>query len=347
MKKIIGIVIGGAFLLAVVGAIVVVLFKDPNVVQGRTTFTKYCAACHGEGGDGVGFNAEHLDPYPRDLTDSVEPYMSEGSNEEIFSAIATGMAGVAPSMEGIAKHVHAHGSDAGEAEDDGDHSEMELGDDHDAEPHGHDEANSEEMANDDMEGMDHDMGAMADGGSSEEMADHDMEAMDHDMEAMADDEDEAMGSPLMPYWGFTLSDRQIWELVAYIRTLHSNDAEAIDFTQEMNSRRRRPQVMKEISFPDVDSHEGLRMIKKGRTLFEDRYACLACHELNGQGGKIGPQLDRAGARLNPDWVYRWIQDPQTIKKDTSMPAFGIPDQEARSITLYLMTLQAPPDTPDE
>lgn len=324
MKKKIGIVIGGGLLLAGVGAILMVLFEDPNVAQGRATFNKYCTGCHGEGGDGIGFNAEYLDPYPRDLTDSVEPYMSEGSNEEIFSAIATGMAGVAPSMEGVAVHVHAHGSDVEEAEDDGGRSEMDMDGDHEAEPHGHDEADSEEMEDHDMEGM-----------------------ADHDMGAMADEEDEAMGSPLMPYWGFTLSDRKIWELVAYIRTLHSNDADPIDFTQEMNSQRRRPQVTKEVSFPKIDSHEGMRMIKKGKALFEDRYACQACHELNGQGGKIAPELDRAGVRLNPDWVYRWIQDPQRIRKDTIMPAFGIPDQEAKSITLYLMTLQAPPDLSDE
>ncbi len=267
MKRIIGWLVGAVGLVALGVWIFLIVFEDPHVAQGRALFAKYCVGCHGLKGRGNGFNARYLDPYPPDLTDRFEPYMAEASNEQIFSAIDTGVAGVAPPIEGGREHVHKH--DEGE-------------------------------------------------------------------------EDEAIGSPLMPYFGFTLTDEEIWSLVAYIRTLHKNDAPPVEFEKYDEAGRRRPPAIQKIEFPSVDSHEGQELIAEGKKLFEDRYACTACHEVNGVGGKLGPALDRAGFRLNHEWVYRWIIDSRGIKLDTLMPSFALPDQEARAITLYLTTLKARP-----
>lgn len=292
MKKIIGWIIGAVGITAVLIFVFLILFEDPHVAQGRAIYKQYCSGCHGVKGYGDGFNADYLDPYPRDLTDSIEPYMAEGSNEGIFSAIVTGVAGFAPPMEGAQKHVHGHGNGK-EGDQEGGHDNMDM--------------------------------------ASDETHEEDMEM-----------DDEASGSPLMPYWGFTLSDLQAWELVAFIRTLHKNDQPPIEFEEEFDAKRRKPSFNKEVHFPSINSMRGQRLISKGEKLFEDRYACRACHEMNGEGGKIGPALDRAGVRLNPDWIYRWIQDPQSIKRDTTMPAFGLPDHEAKAITLYLTTLRGMP-----
>jgi mono/diheme cytochrome c family protein len=300
MKKMIGWLIGAAGLVAVAVFVFLVVFEDPHIAQGRATYKKYCSGCHGVKGHGNGFNADYLDPYPRDLTDSVEPYMAEGTDEEIFSAIASGVAGFAPPMEGIQKHIHDHGD--GEVRDEKDGHEMEMGG---GDMHG--EAVSE--------GQEHEMNMNM---------------------------DETGGSPLMPYWGFTLSDLQMWELVAYIRTLHKNDQPPVDFEQGFEAKRRKPSLSQELHLPSGDSPKGRWLISKGKRLFENRYACQACHELKGEGGKIGPPLDRAGVRLNPEWVYQWIQDPLSVKRDTTMPAFGLSDREAKAITLYLTTLQTGP-----
>ena len=262
---------GAAGLVVIVGLVSMVVFQDPHVAQGKIHFARYCASCHGMKGYGNGFNAENLDPGARDLSDSIEPYMAEGTNEELFSAILRGVSGYAPPMELSKEHVHKHGGSG----------EME--------------------------------------------------------------EEEGMGSSLMPYWGFTLSDLQVWELVAFIRTLHDHNAPPIEFTEEINTQRRRPSVLKDVVIPALDSKEGRTMVDKGKELFNDRYACTACHRLNGEGGEIGPELDRAGVRLNPEWIYRWIQDPLAIQRDSTMPAFGLSDHEAKAITLYLMTLQAGPE----
>ena len=347
MKKLVMGTVGAAAVIAVILLLIMVVFEDPRVAQGRATYQHYCAGCHGAKGVGNGFNAEFLDPYPRDLSDSIEPYMSEGTNEEIFSAIATGVSGFAPFMDGLDKHVHAHNGDKEEdmsGMEGHDMSEMETQDEgHDMSGmEGHDmsemETQDEGHNMSEMKGHD-DQGMVSHGhdSSSEDVHEEDLEkAM-----GLGGDDDEAMGSPLMPYWGFTLSDQEMWELVAYIRTLHRHDADPIDFEGKVfDEKRRRPSFDKDVSFPSVDSERGQKYIAIGEKLVMDRYACKACHTIEGEGGGIGPSLDRSGVRLNPKWIYRWIQDPQSIQRDTNMPAFGLPDQQAVAITLYLMTLRA-------
>lgn len=64
-------------------------------------------------------------------------------------------------------------------------------------------------------------------------------------------------------------------------------------------------------------------------------------------GKIGPALDRAGFRLNATWVYRWLKNPQAMDSATRMPALGLDDADAKAVTLYVDTLQAPKSEPAE
>lgn len=255
-------------ILSVVGAVALaavsyaLLFEDKHASKGRRLFAYYCTHCHGDKGQGNGYNSKYLDPKPRDLTDSVEPYMAEGSNDDIFLAIKYGVAGVISKETGLPENKSASGGE----------------------------------------------------------------------------EDEAMGSPLMPYWGFTLSDGEIWSLVAYIRTLHQNDAEKIQFAESLESKRPRYQPVSKPEF-NFSSDERAKLIETGKKLYEDKYACLSCHRIGETGGMVGPDLSRSGFRLNPQWTFRWIKYPQSMKPNTKMTNFGMSDQDAVAITLYLSTIK--------
>jgi mono/diheme cytochrome c family protein len=86
----------------------------------------------------------------------------------------------------------------------------------------------------------------------------------------------------------------------------------------------------------------------GKRLYFNKYGCNGCHKINEEGGKVGPVLDRAGFRLNPTWVYRWLRNPQAMKSDTRMPNLGLNDADAKAVSMYLRTLRAPkPDKPIE
>ncbi|MBI3597535.1 MAG: cytochrome c [Nitrospirae bacterium] len=159
------------------------------------------------------------------------------------------------------------------------------------------------------------------------------------------EEDEEGGSPLMPYWGYTFSEEEVWDLVAYIRTLHKNAAEKIAFKEETGDASKKPALSRAQApgFSDPSSPEGSKLAEEGKHLYETKYSCSGCHRINGKGGQVGPDLSRAGFRLNANWIYQWIQYPQAFRGNTKMPAFNMPEADAKAITMYLKTLHATSD----
>jgi cytochrome c oxidase subunit 2 len=88
---------------------------------------------------------------------------------------------------------------------------------------------------------------------------------------------------------------------------------------------------------------------EGQKIFE-RTACINCHAVAGTAanGRFGPDLTHlmsrdtiaAGAALNtPANLRRWIQDPDSIKPGSKMPAMGLSDPELDAVTQYLETLR--------
>jgi mono/diheme cytochrome c family protein len=95
--------------------------------------------------------------------------------------------------------------------------------------------------------------------------------------------------------------------------------------------------------PDLTmkSEQSAALAETGKKLYSAKYGCNGCHSLAGEGGKVGPALDRAGFRLNGTWIYRWVKNPQSMKPETRMPALGLSDADAKAVTMYLGTLRAP------
>lgn len=89
---------------------------------------------------------------------------------------------------------------------------------------------------------------------------------------------------------------------------------------------------------DWESPASAKQIAEGRQLYE-QYQCRACHRLDGVGQRIGPAHDGVGSRLRPDYMYRWILDPQAIVPGTPMPNKGLWEEEARALVRYLQTLK--------
>jgi cytochrome c oxidase subunit 2 len=90
-------------------------------------------------------------------------------------------------------------------------------------------------------------------------------------------------------------------------------------------------------------------ISEGQKIFE-RTACMNCHNVAGTAanGRFGPDLTHlmsretiaSGAASNTMAnLRRWIQDPNTIKPGSKMPAMGLSDPELDAVTEYLETLR--------
>jgi cytochrome c2 len=94
-----------------------------------------------------------------------------------------------------------------------------------------------------------------------------------------------------------------------------------------------------VTLPDFDTSITENEIKSGERLLNQKYGCLSCHIINDTGGVIGPSLDRVGTRLNSDWLYTWLKNPQQHIPETIMPNFGMSERDARELTAYLISLQ--------
>jgi mono/diheme cytochrome c family protein len=59
-----------------------------NAREGRALYRHYCLNCHGEAGNGDGFNAYNLDPRPQSLADST--FQARHTDADLLAAIRSG-----------------------------------------------------------------------------------------------------------------------------------------------------------------------------------------------------------------------------------------------------------------
>ncbi len=75
---------------------------------------------------------------------------------------------------------------------------------------------------------------------------------------------------------------------------------------------------------------------KAEALLRDRLPCLGCHQLGGDGGRIGPDLSGVRARLTPAFVSAMIRDPQHVAPGTVMPKTPLAPSVLELIANYLL-----------
>ena len=87
----------------------------------------------------------------------------------------------------------------------------------------------------------------------------------------------------------------------------------------------------------------------GRQLI-DKYGCAACHvipKVEGPKGMVGPPLEHVASRQiiggkltnTPQNMMAWLQNPQMVDPNNSMPNLGVTPADARDITAFLETLK--------
>jgi ubiquinol-cytochrome c reductase cytochrome b subunit len=65
--------------------------------------------------------------------------------------------------------------------------------------------------------------------------------------------------------------------------------------------------------------------------------CVGCHIIDGDGGKDGPELSKAGEKHDLEKLKTWIIDPEAVNPDAEMPAFGdrLSPEQLDAIAQYL------------
>ena len=134
---------------------------------------------------------------------------------------------------------------------------------------------------------------------------------------------DGMPGTSMPGWIDVLSEQDIWDLVAYVKTFAGFEEEepgpVVDFGEQVPS-----------------SPES---ISQGNELFHDQERCSECHGEAGKGNAIKKLNDDNGDRtwprnLTKPWTFRGGNDPKDIYTrittgipGTQMPSFADPDSQ--------------------
>jgi len=95
---------------------------------------------------------------------------------------------------------------------------------------------------------------------------------------------------------------------------------------------------------------GTPQLNTGRKLLA-RYGCVRCHSLRQpdgvvmQGADDPPSLQHIAQKTSPEWIYAWVKNPQAYSTMATMPNFGLSDDQARDMTVFLMSQSTPINLP--
>ena len=84
----------------------------------------------------------------------------------------------------------------------------------------------------------------------------------------------------------------------------------------------------------------------GAMFFNKLRGCGACHSAKpGSGGSSGPELHTASERLQPDYIYSYIKNPQAFDPGVWMPRLTLSEPDLQRLTGYIVQLNGKEATP--
>ncbi len=84
---------------------------------------------------------------------------------------------------------------------------------------------------------------------------------------------------------------------------------------------------------------------KGKLIFVKKMPCGGCHQYPKRkkvmGGRSGPTLVGANKRLNPDWIYAYMVNPQVFKPYKMMPVFAglMHDKDMKKVSAHVASFK--------
>jgi sulfur oxidation c-type cytochrome SoxX len=73
----------------------------------------------------------------------------------------------------------------------------------------------------------------------------------------------------------------------------------------------------------------------------DKFACTACHKLDGKDGGIAPDISYAGLMRDEKWIHDHFADPRAMMPDSIMPSFRFTEAQFQAMSGYLAGRKSP------
>jgi len=129
----------------------------------------------------------------------------------------------------------------------------------------------------------------------------------------------------MPSWKSTISENDTWKLAHFVHSLPRLNASAAA------QRASRP----------GSAMSGAKLIAYGKTLYRQE-GCFMCHQLDGEGGKVGPDLTVEDTRgRTREWLIGHFKDPPAYTPGSVMPPFkNLTDEQLAALSEFLLNPKA-------
>jgi mono/diheme cytochrome c family protein len=137
-----------------------------------------------------------------------------------------------------------------------------------------------------------------------------------------------------------VKDPQAFSATATMPNFRFNDHQAADIASFLTAQ----------STPSENSRAGLGGNKPSEQPAADAQAsaslfgalfCASCHATQNQagnlvGGDLAPELTKVGSKVNPDWLVRWLKNPQGYDPKTRMPRYRFDQQQIALLSSFLL-----------
>lgn len=132
----------------------------------------------------------------------------------------------------------------------------------------------------------------------------------------------------MPSWKTTLPATETWELAQFIHALLNVNAQIAPAARSMPAA-------------PSSAQQQADLVTYGKTLYRQE-GCFTCHQLDGKGGQVGPDLTIEGDRHRTDaWLIGHFQDPSAYTAGSIMPPFGnMMPAQLQALTYFLQDQKA-------
>ena len=73
--------------------------------------------------------------------------------------------------------------------------------------------------------------------------------------------------------------------------------------------------------------------------------CFSCHQINGRGGDMAPDLTWEGSSVQEPWLEGFLRNPNTLRPALirRMPKFNLSDSEIKTLSGYIMSVYQTPE----
>jgi mono/diheme cytochrome c family protein len=142
-------------------------------------------------------------------------------------------------------------------------------------------------------------------------------------------------------WIFAwVKDPQAYSATATMPNFRFNDQQAADIASFLMAQ----STPSENSRADLGRNQFLAQPAADAQASASLYGtlfCASCHAIQNQagnlvGGDLAPELSKAGSKVNPEWLVRWLKNPQGYDPKTRMPRYRFDDKQIALLSSFLL-----------